>query len=85
MMRDVYTLRLNNGFTAPCDCNYVSSVEGTIGGYTDLRGALRFSTEHEAEDALLCLPENVRRKHIVARVPALQLCYFPPHRTKKDA
>ena len=57
MRRDVYTLRLNNGFTAPCDCNYVSSVEGTIVGYTDLRGALRFSTEHKAEDEM-CIRDS---------------------------
>lgn len=85
MMQDVYTLRLNNGLTAPCDGNYVSSIEGNTVGYMDLRGALRFSTEQEAEDALLCLPENVRRKHVVARVPALQLLYFPPYDMKKDA
>lgn len=85
MMQDVYTLRLNNGLTAPCDCNYVSSVEGNTVGYMDLRGALRFSTKQEAEDALLCLPENVRCKHVVARVPALQLLYFPPYDMKKDA
>ncbi len=24
MMKTIYTVRLNNGLTAPCDCNYVS-------------------------------------------------------------
>ena len=78
MMKTIYTVRLNNGLTAPCDCNYVSSVQGEIVGYMDLRGALRFSTKQEAADALRRLPEPVRHKHIVAEVPVLQLLYFPP-------
>ena len=52
MTKNIYTVRLNNGFTAPCDCNYVSSVQGERVGYMNLRGALRFSTKQEAADAL---------------------------------
>lgn len=85
MMKTIYTVRLNNGLTAPCDCNYVSSVQGEIVGYMDLWGALRFSTKQEAADALRRLPEPVRHKHIVAEVPALQLLYFPPYGTRMDA
>ena len=51
MMKNIYTVRLNNGLTAPCDCNYVSIIQGDIIGYMDLRGALRFSTKQEATDA----------------------------------
>ena len=85
MMKTIYTVRLNNGLTAPCDCNYVSSVQGEIVGSMDLRGALRFSTKQEAADALRRLPEPVRHKHIVAEVPVLQLLYFPPYDTRMDA
>ena len=73
MMKNIYTVRLNNGLTAPCDCNYVSIIQGDIIGYMDLRGALRFSTK------------QVRHKHIVAEVPSLQLLYFPPYGTRMDA
>ena len=85
MTKNIYTVRLNNGFTAPCDCNYASSVQGERVGYMNLRGALRFSTKQEAADALCRLPEQVRHKHIVAEVPALQLLYFPPYSTRMDA
>ena len=85
MMKNIYTVRLNNGLTAPCDCNYVSIIQGDIIGYMDLRGALRFSTKQEATDALRRLPEQVRHKNIVAEVPSLQLLYFPPYGTRMDA
>ena len=64
MMKTIYTVRLNNGLTAPCDCNYVSIIQGDIIGYMDLRGALRFSTKQEATDALRRLPEQVRHKYL---------------------
>lgn len=62
MMKNIYTVRLNNGLTAPCDCNYVSIIQGDIIGYMDLRGALRFSTKQEA--TVNCSPSRGQRKNI---------------------
>lgn len=85
-MEQVFVIRMQDGHHEPCACNYLSSFgpfrgKENVLGYSDLRGAMRFSAWADAETVRInVIPLRKMELHKVECVPSLALIQFPPRR-----